>query len=36
MKISFSWDDGTLEDQKLFELHEKYRIPGMFFVPTRN
>lgn len=36
MKISFSWDDGALEDQKLFELHERYRIPGMFFVPTRN
>lgn len=36
MKIAFSWDDGALEDQKLFELHEKYRIPGMFFVPTRN
>ena len=36
MKIAFSWDDGALEDQKLFELHEKYEIPGMFFVPTRN
>ena len=36
MKIAFSWDDGALEDQKLFELHEKYGIPGMFFVPTRN
>lgn len=36
MKIIFSWDDGALEDQKLFELHEKYEIPGMFFVPTRN
>lgn len=30
MKIIFSWDDGALEDQKLFELHEKYKIPGMF------
>ena len=36
MKIIFSWDDGALEDQKLFELHEKYKIPGMFFVPTFN
>lgn len=36
MKLAFSWDDGALEDQKLFELHEKYEIPGMFFVPTRN
>lgn len=30
MKIAFSWDDGALEDRKLFELHEKYEIPGMF------
>lgn len=36
MKIAFSWDDGALEDQRLFELHEKYEIPGMFFVPTQN
>lgn len=36
MKLAFSWDDGAMEDLKLFELHEKYQIPGMFFVPTRN
>ncbi|MCM1173557.1 MAG: polysaccharide deacetylase family protein [Blautia sp.] len=36
MKIIFSWDDGALEDQRLFEIHEKYEIPGMFFVPTGN
>ena len=36
MKIVFSWDDGALEDLKLFKLHEKYNIPGMFFVPTKN
>ena len=36
MKLAFSWYDGALEDQRLFELHEKYEIPGMFFVPTRN
>lgn len=36
MKIAFSWDDGALNDIRLFELHRKYRIPGMFFVPTKN
>lgn len=36
MKLTFSWDDGAPQDQHLFELHEKYDIPGMFFVPTRN
>ena len=36
MKLAFSWDDGALQDQKLFELHTKYEIPGMFFVPTKN
>ncbi|KLU66127.1 polysaccharide deacetylase [Desulfosporosinus acididurans] len=36
MKLAFSWDDGAPEDKRLFELHEKYEIPGMFFVPTRN
>ena len=24
MRICFTWDDGALEDQKLFELHQKY------------
>ena len=36
MKLVFSWDDGTLEDQRLFALHEKYEVPAMFFVPTKN
>lgn len=36
MKIAFTWDDGALEDQKLFALHEKYGLPAVFFVPTRN
>lgn len=36
MKIVFTWDDGALEDLKLFELHKKYDIPGMFFVPNFN
>ena len=36
MRIFFCWDDGAKEDLKLIELHEKYNIPGMFFVPTYN
>lgn len=36
MKIVFCWDDGAKEDLILFKLHEKYKIPGMFFVPTHN
>lgn len=36
MKLVFSWDDGALEDQRLFNLHEKYEVPAMFFVPTKN
>ncbi len=36
MKLALSWDDGALEDRRLFDLHEKYQIHGMFFVPTRN
>lgn len=36
MKIAFTWDDGAPEDLKLMELHRKYEIPGMFFVPNRN
>lgn len=36
MRIAFSWDDGSPQDLKLIKLHEKYDIPGMFFVPTRN
>ena len=29
MRITFCWDDGALQDQKLFALHEKYALPGM-------
>lgn len=36
MKIAFTWDDGAPEDMRLFEMHTKYGIPGMFFVPTTN
>lgn len=36
MRIAFTWDDGAPEDVKLMDLHNKYNIPGMFFVPTSN
>ena len=36
MRVIFSWDDGAPQDKKMYELHEKYKIPGMFFVPTKN
>lgn len=36
MKIVFTWDDGAPEDKRLFALHEKYALPAIFFVPTRN
>lgn len=36
MRIAFSWDDGAPEDLRLMDLHKKYEIPGMFFVPTEN
>jgi peptidoglycan/xylan/chitin deacetylase (PgdA/CDA1 family) len=36
LKISFSWDDGAVEDFKIAELSAKYRIPGMFFIPEKN
>lgn len=36
MIITFTWDDGPLEDLRLFEMHRKHSIPGMFFVPTAN
>lgn len=36
MKLAFSWDDGAAEDIKLFELHNKYELPAIFFVPTKN
>lgn len=36
MRLTFCWDDGALQDQKLFALHEKYELPGIFFVPTKN
>lgn len=36
LKISFSWDDGALEDLKLVDLCEKYAIPSMLFIPSEN
>ena len=35
-KVYFTWDDGCTTDLKLFELHRKYNIPGLFFVPNYN
>lgn len=35
-KVYFTWDDGCTTDLKLFELHKKYNIPGLFFVPNSN
>jgi peptidoglycan-N-acetylglucosamine deacetylase len=34
--ISFSWDDGAIEDMKLMDLSLKFDIPGIFFVPATN
>lgn len=34
--ISFSWDDGAIEDMKLMDLSLKYDIPGIFFIPANN
>lgn len=34
--ISFSWDDGAIEDLKLMDLSLKFNIPGIFFIPATN
>jgi len=36
VKVTFSWDDGAVEDLKLAELSAKYNIPAMFFIPGSN
>jgi len=36
IKLTFSWDDGAIEDLKLMDLSLKYKIPGIFFIPARN
>ena len=36
IKLSFSWDDGALEDLQLVRLCEKYTIPSMLFIPNEN
>jgi len=35
-KIFTSWDDGHPLDLKIAELLEKYKIPGIFFIPLKN
>ena len=35
-RVCFTWDDGCPSDLKLIDLHNKYNIPGMFFVPNCN
>lgn len=35
-RIFFSWDDGHPDDFRLKDLHEKYTIPCMLFIPARN
>ncbi len=34
MKILTSWDDGTKEDLRVVELLKKYKLKGIFFIPT--
>lgn len=36
IKLSFTWDDGPIEDLKLMELSIKHKMPGMFFIPAKN
>lgn len=36
IQISFSWDDGSPLDKKIFDLHEKYQFPAVLFVPNKN
>ena len=34
--ITFSWDDGAVEDLKLMDLSLNYNVPGIFFIPAIN
>lgn len=34
--ITFSWDDGSVEDMRMVDLSVKLSIPGMFFIPASN
>lgn len=36
IRITFSWDDGAMEDLKLMDLSLRYEMPGMFFIPAIN
>jgi hypothetical protein len=34
--VTFSWDDGAIEDLKLMDLAIKFNIPSLFFIPAAN
>jgi peptidoglycan/xylan/chitin deacetylase (PgdA/CDA1 family) len=34
--VSFSWDDGAVEDLKLMDLALKFNVPSLFFIPVVN
>jgi peptidoglycan/xylan/chitin deacetylase (PgdA/CDA1 family) len=36
VNISFSWDDGSIEDLKMMDLSLKYDVPAIFFIPVTN
>jgi len=36
IKISFSWDDGAVQDLKLMDLLLRLRVPSIFFIPCIN
>lgn len=36
IRVSFSWDDGAVEDLKLMDMSLKFNIPGIFFIPVTN
>jgi len=36
ISISFSWDDGAIEDLKLMDLSLKFNMPSIFFIPATN
>lgn len=36
VRISFSWDDGAIQDLKLMDLLLKLEVPSIFFIPGKN
>ena len=36
MKFQTSWDDGSIFDFKIYDLLKKYKLPGIFYIPTFN